>query len=147
MRAKQLEAREGQRTLLIVFDTGDEVSEGLLAVARDHAIDGAYFTGIGALSEATLGYWEWETKSYRRISVREQVEVLSLAGNVARGPDGGAKVHAHIVVGKSNGTAHGGHLLDARVRPTLEVMLVEVPKHLRRRLDAVTGLPLLDAGA
>jgi predicted DNA-binding protein with PD1-like motif len=146
MRAKQLEAREGQRTLLLVFDIGDEVADGLLTVAREHGIEGAYFTGIGALAEATLGYWEWETKRYRRIPVREQVEVLSLAGNVALGPDGGPKVHAHIVLGKPDGTAHGGHLLDARVRPTLEVMFVEVPKHLRRRLDTRTGLPLLDAG-
>lgn len=145
MRVRPLESREGQRTFLIIFDTGDEVSEGLLAVARERGIEGAYFTGIGALSEVTLGYWEWETKNYRQIPVREQVEVLSLTGNVALGPDGGTKVHAHVVAGKQDGTAHGGHLLDARVRPTLEVMLVEVPKHLRRRVDAETGLPLLDA--
>ncbi len=55
MRVKQLESREGRRTLLIVFDTGDEVSEGLLTVAREYGIEGAYFTAIGALSEATLG--------------------------------------------------------------------------------------------
>ena len=121
------------------------MSDGLLAVARERGIDGAYFTGIGALSEVTLGYWEWETKRYFQIPVREQVEVLSLSGNVALGPDGERKVHAHIVVGKRDGAAHGGHLLAGRVRPTLEVMLVEVPKHLRRRLDAGTGLPLLDA--
>ena len=147
MRAQPLENREGQRTLLIVFDIGDEVSEGLLTAARERGIEGAYFTGIGALSEVTLGYWEWETKSYLQIPLREQVEVLSLTGNIALGPDGEAKVHAHIVAGKRDGSAHGGHLLAARVRPTLEVMLVEVPKHLRRRLDARTGLPLLDVRA
>ena len=147
MHTKELERREGQRTLLVVFDVDDEVSSGLLGVAREHRIDGAYFTAIGALSEVTLGYWEWETKQYRRLPVREQVEVLSLAGNIALGPDGAPKVHAHIVISKRDGTAHGGHLLDARVRPTLEVMLVEVPKRLQRRLDAATGLPLLDARA
>jgi uncharacterized protein len=147
MRTKELERREGQRTLLIVFDIDDEVSDGLLAVAREHAIAGAYFTAIGALSEVTLGYWEWKSKQYLRLPVREQVEVLSLAGNIALGPDGAPKVHAHIVISKRDGSAHGGHLLDARVRPTLEVMLVEVPKRLQRRLDAATGLPLLDARA
>jgi uncharacterized protein len=147
MHTKEVECREGQRTLLVVFDVGDEVSDGLLAIAREHDISGAYFTAIGALSEVTLGYWEWETKQYRRLPVRDQVEVLSLAGNIALGPDGTPKVHAHIVISKRDGSAHGGHLLDARVRPTLEVMLVEVPKRLQRRLDPVMGLPLLDARA
>ena len=147
MRTRELERREGQRTLLVVFDTGDEVSDGLLTVAREHEVEGAYFTAIGALSEVTLGYFEWETKQYRRLPVREQVEVLSLAGSIALGPDGARKVHAHIVISKRDGSAHGGHLLDARVRPTLEVMLVEVPKRLQRRLDTASGLPLLDARA
>ena len=147
MRVKSLGSREGQRTLLVVFDIDDEVSDGLLTIAREHQVTGAYFTAIGALSEVTLGYWEWETKQYRRLPVREQVEVLSLAGNIALGPDGAPKVHAHIVISKRDGSAHGGHLLDARVRPTLEVMLVEVPEQLRRRIDARTGLPLLDVRA
>jgi predicted DNA-binding protein with PD1-like motif len=147
MRTKELERRDGQRTLLVVFDINDEVSDGLLATAREHQIEGAYFSAIGALSEVTLGYWEWKSKEYLRIPVREQVEVLSLTGNIALGPDGTPKVHAHVVISKRDGSAHGGHLLDARVRPTLEVMLVEVPKRLQRRLDMASGLPLLDARA
>jgi predicted DNA-binding protein with PD1-like motif len=52
-------------------------------------------------------------------------------------------LHAHVVVGKADGTAHGGHLLAAVVRPTLEVILVESPRHLQRRHDAETGLALI----
>jgi uncharacterized protein len=147
VRAKELESRDGRRTFAIVFDTGDEVAAGLLAFAREHEIAGAYFTAIGALRDVTLGYWRWETKHYERIPLREQVEVLSLAGNVALAPDGAPKVHAHVVVGKSDGTAHGGHLLEGHVRPTLEVMLVESPRHLRRTHDPATGLALLDVSA
>jgi predicted DNA-binding protein with PD1-like motif len=144
MQAHEVETKPGRRTFAIVFDAGEEVAEGLLAVVTEQAIEGAYFTGIGALSGLTLGYWDWETREYRRIPVREQVEVLSLAGNVAIGEDGRPRVHAHIVIGKSDGTAHGGHLLEAQVRPTLEVVLIEVPELLRRRHDSRTGLPLLD---
>lgn len=147
MRAKQIETRDGRRTFAIVFETGDEVAGALLHFARAHSIAGAYFTAIGALRDVTLGYWRWETKDYDRISVREQVEVLSLAGNVALAPDGGPKVHAHVVVGKADGTAHGGHLLEGQVRPTLEVNLVESPHELRRRYDPETGLALIDLGA
>jgi predicted DNA-binding protein with PD1-like motif len=55
---------------------------------------------------------------------------LTAIGAFERDP----KLHAHVVVGKSDGTAHGGHLLDAQVRPTLEVVLVEALQHLRRSM-------------
>ena len=70
------------------------------------------------------------------------MEVLSLLGNVAIKGDE-HKLHAHVVLGKRDGTAHGGHLLEAYVRPTLELIVTESPAHLRRVTDEKTGLPLL----
>jgi predicted DNA-binding protein with PD1-like motif len=147
VRTKEIDSHGGRRTFAVVFDAGDEVADGLLDVARRHAVAAAYFTAIGALRDVTLGYWRWETKEYDRIAVREQVEVLSLVGNIALAPDGAPKVHAHVVVGKADGTAHGGHLLEGHVRPTLEVILVESPRHLRRTHDPGTGLALIDPRA
>jgi uncharacterized protein len=146
VRARNIENVDGRRTFAIAFDVGDEVAEKLLAFAREHRVQGAYFTAIGALEDVTLGFWDGERKEYRRIPIHEQVEVLSLVGNVAL-ESGGPKVHAHVVVGKVDGTAHGGHLLQGHVRPTLEVVLVEVPEQLRRTFDPRTGLALLNLGA
>jgi predicted DNA-binding protein with PD1-like motif len=123
-----------QRTFAIVFDQGDEVLENLLAFARSEELSAAEFTGLGALSDVVLGYFDWQDKDYRRIPIAEQVEVLSLTGNVAL-QDGEPKLHPHIVVGKSDGTAHGGHLIEGHVRPTLEVIVTESPSHLQRRSD------------
>jgi predicted DNA-binding protein with PD1-like motif len=145
MQAKLL-GGEGEKTHVLVFDTGDEVMTGLLAFARERRIRAARFTAIGAFSSLTLGYFEWERKDYKRIRVDEQVEVLALTGDVAV-KAGEPKVHAHVVVGKADGTAHGGHLLDARVRPTLEVMLVESPAHLERVHDERSGLALIRVAA
>ena len=142
MKSREL-SRDGLRTFVLVFAPGDEVSDGLLVFAREHGVTGAHFTGIGALQQLRVGYWEPERKDYRATEIDEQVEVLSLAGNVATGPDGEPRIHAHIVVGKADGSAHGGHLLRARVRPTLEVVLTEVPTELRRSTDPATGLALL----
>jgi uncharacterized protein len=83
---------------------------------------------------------------YKHIPIDEQVEVVSLVGNVARGDDG-PRLHAHVVVGRKDGAAYGGHLLEAVVRPTLEIVLVETPARLRRRTDPSTGLALIDLGA
>src|ERR687898_1892973 len=144
VKAKLLDQRNGERTFAVVFDIGDEVASGLLAVAREHRLKGSYLTAIGALQDVVLGYWDWSTKKYQRIPLREQVEMVSLVGNVAVGPEGEPKVHAHVVVSKSDGTAHGGHLLEAHLRPTLEAIIVELPEHLQRSTDPETGLALLN---
>src|SRR2546426_11183493 len=133
---------QGQKTYVLVFDTGDEVITGLLDFAQKHDLGGSHFTAIGAFSNLIVGYFDWEKKDYKKIPFDEQVEVLSLVGDIAL-DQGEPKVHAHVVVGKSDGTAHGGHLLKAHVRPTLEVILVEAPQHLQRKPDKESGLALL----
>lgn len=146
MRYQQLNELGGMRSFVLVFDREDAVPDVLLDWAREHHITAASFTGIGAFSELTLGYFLPERREYEEIPIAEQVELLSLAGNVALDGDE-PKVHAHVVVGKRDGTAHGGHLLHARVRPTLELILVESSATMRRTLDRATGLPLLDPEA
>jgi predicted DNA-binding protein with PD1-like motif len=64
-------------------------------------------------------------------------------GDIAMSTNG-PTVHGHVVLAKADGSAHGGHLVSAHVRPTLEVILTESPRHLRRKMDAESGLPLID---
>jgi predicted DNA-binding protein with PD1-like motif len=132
------------RTFAVVFDQGEEVIAGLLRLATENRLGGAYLTAIGAFERVTLGFFDVTKKEYRPIPVHEQVELISLVGNIAQDDGGKPKVHAHVVVGKSDGTAHGGHLLEASVRPTLEVIVVESAKHLCRRTRPELGVALLD---
>jgi predicted DNA-binding protein with PD1-like motif len=69
-----------------------------------------------------------------------------LTGNVALA-GGGIKIHAHAVVGLRDGSTRGGHLKEASVFPTLEVIIEETPTELRRGYDPETGLPLIDLDA
>ena len=131
-----------QRTIALIFDAGDEVIAVLERFAQQRGLDAAHFTAIGAFERATLGYFGWEEKDYLKIPVNEQVEVLSLAGDIAL-QDGKRKIHAHAVLGRRDGSTLGGHLLQAHVRPTLELMLTETPAHLRRVHDPATGLALI----
>jgi predicted DNA-binding protein with PD1-like motif len=132
-----------QRTWAVVFDTGDTVIDRLTRFAGEKGLAGAHFTAIGAFRSAMLYYFDWESKEYHEIPIDEQVEVLALTGNVSRG-EGGPRVHAHVVLGTSAGNTRGGHLKEATVRPTLEVVLTEEPAHLCRTHDDETGLALLD---
>jgi predicted DNA-binding protein with PD1-like motif len=145
MRWRLIQAREGERTFALVFAPNDEAASGLLAFAREANLRAAHFTAIGAFSDVVLGFFDLDRKEYLKNPLREQVEVLSLIGNVAEFK-GQPKDHAHVVVGKRDGSAYGGHLLEAHVRPTLEVLAVESPRHLERVTDEATGLALLKLG-
>jgi len=131
------------KTFVVVFETGDELAEGLTKFASEQKLASSSFKAIGALSSVRLGWLNWETKLYEpSIHLDEQVELLSLIGDVAL-KDGEPQVHAHVVIGKRDGTAHGGHLLQAHVRPTCEVVLTESPAHLKKEFDPAAGIALI----
>jgi len=143
MRSKVLNESNGQRTFALIFDQGDEVVRELTQFIEREGITAAHLTAIGAFSDAVVRFFDWQAKKYQPISIREQVEVLALSGDVAVKEDGHPKAHLHAVLGKSDGTAHGGDLGEAHVRPTLELILTESPAYLRRRHDERTGLSLI----
>ena len=144
MKTKTLGDDSNERVL--VFDKGEEIVKALTDFVTAQAISAAHFTAIGALSDVVLGYFDRGRKDYKKIPLRQQVEVLSLVGDVAL--DGGKpRIHAHIVVGDAEGRAFGGHLLEGHVWPTLELILTQSPKQLRRKMDPETGLALLDPAA
>ena len=113
--------------------------------AAKERLGGAQVTAIGALSSAKLAFFDWETKQYRPIPVEEQVEVASLIGDIAVGPDGKPSVHVHAVLGRRDGTALAGHMQAGHVRPTLEIIITESPAHLCKVKDAESGLALISA--
>jgi predicted DNA-binding protein with PD1-like motif len=143
MKDSLVDHADGRRTFVIVLETGDEVMRLLVQFATERNLQGSHFTAIGAFSDAVVAYFDWRSRRYEQIDIQEQVEVLSLIGDIAIDGDE-RKVHAHVVLGKSDGSAHGGHLVSAHVRPTLEIVLTESPRHLRRRLDPESGLALID---
>ena len=134
---------ESPKTYALIFETGDELAEGLKKFATQQKLAAASFEAIGALSSVELAWFDWEDKKYHpSVSLHEQLELLSLIGDIALQDDKPA-VHAHAVVGKKDGTAHGGHLLKAHVRPTCEVIVTESPAHLRKVIDPESGVPLI----
>jgi uncharacterized protein len=134
---------EHPKTYVLIFETGSELAAGLKRFAEEQKLRGSSFKAIGALSSVKLGWFNWETKNYQTsVALDEQVELLSMIGDIAD-RDGKPEVHAHVIVAKADGTAHGGHLLEAKVRPTCEVILIESPAHLQKRMDAESGIALI----
>jgi predicted DNA-binding protein with PD1-like motif len=143
MRAKLIQDGP-EKTFALVFDTGEEVVAALLRFAKEHTLSAAHLSAIGAFQRVTLGFFEPTRREYTPIVIEQQVELLSLVGNIAQDDKGQPTLHAHVVVGKSDGTAYGGHLLEASVRPTMEIVIVESSQYLRRRMRDDVGAALLD---
>jgi predicted DNA-binding protein with PD1-like motif len=130
------------RDHLLVLDPDDEFFKSLTDFAKKNRIEGGSFSAIGAFQQATIAYWNRETKDYENIEVTEQVEVLALSGSIARSSDD-VKIHAHAVLGRRYGSTIGGHLMRGIVFPTLEIFVVDYGARLSRRKDDKTGLWLL----
>jgi uncharacterized protein len=136
-------AGEEPREYALIFGKGDEVASGLDQFAQEYGITSAHFTGVGAFRDVTVGWMDRERKAYKTIPIRQQVEVLTLAGDIALF-NGKPAVHTHLVVGLSDGAAKGGHLLEAHVYPTLEVIVTVDPVTMQKTFDPETGLALID---
>lgn len=147
MQATQINQTGTQRMFAVILENGDEVMASLKQFVEQHRLEAAQFTAIGAFRSAVLGYFDWETKDYRRIPVDDQVEVASFIGDLAQGPDNRPSLHVHCVLARRDGSAVAGHLLEGQVRPTLEIILTDSPVHLRKRHDPESGLALIDPSA
>ena len=132
---------------VVILDSGEEAFASLTKFANEARLTAASLTAIGAFEKATVGWFDFASKTYKKIEVAEQCEVLSAVGDVAVRDDGKASLHVHVVLGLSDGSTRGGHLLAGTVRPTLEAVLTEVPSKLRRRKRSDLGIALIDIGA
>jgi len=143
MKVQLLNGGTGTKEYAVIFAKGDEAFSGLQEFAEKYQIQSAHFTAIGALDGATLAWFDPQRKMYKKIPIHGQVEVVSMIGDIAL-YQGKPTVHTHMVVATSDGTTRGGHVLDAHVSPTLEVMVTVDPIAMRKRLDPETDLTLID---
>jgi len=143
MTVKLVKNTPEEKVYAIVFVKGDEVLSGLTDFAAKYNVGDAHFTGIGAVSSATTAWIDLEKKMYHPTVTNEQVEVLSLVGDIASF-NGKPVVHMHAVLGRHDGTTVGGHVWELNVNPTIEVFLTANTTPLAKRADPASGLKLID---
>lgn len=147
MQFKELHNAGGLRTFALILQAGDEAMSCLKRFATENGVGAAQMTAIGAFERAVLKYFDWNAKAYRDIPVAEQVEVAALIGDISLDPEKKPAIHVHLVLGRRDGSALAGHLGEGVVRPTLEVIIHETPRHLQKTFDTRSGLALIDIGA
>src|ERR1700719_3449782 len=143
MLVQLLSAEEPTKQYAVIFYQGDEAFSGLLEFAEKYHVTSAHFTAIGALNGATLGWFDPQRKMYKKVPITGQHEVIGMSGDIAL-YQGKPVVHTHTGVGSPDGTTQGGHVLEAYVSPTLEVMVTDDPVTMQKRFDPATDLTLID---
>jgi predicted DNA-binding protein with PD1-like motif len=143
MQVELLNPGEPTKQYAVIFYQGDEAFSGLLEFAEKYQVTSAHFTAIGALNKATLGWFDPQRKMYKKIPINGQHEVIGMSGDIAL-YEGKPVVHTHLVLGSPDGTTRAGHVLDAYVSPTLEVMVTVNPIAMQKRFDPETDLTLID---
>jgi predicted DNA-binding protein with PD1-like motif len=130
-------------TYVVVCDPGDEAIATLQEFARAEDLEASQITGVGGFERATVGWFDRAARQFRHIPVDEPTEVLSLIGDIAEDQDG-PSLNLHVVLGLSDGTTRGGHLIAGHVFPTLEVIVTEAPAELRKVMNRDIGVALID---
>jgi predicted DNA-binding protein with PD1-like motif len=143
MKIRLLSENAGVKHYVIILAKGDEVMSGLTDFARQNKVTSASFTAIGAFSHATVAWFDDTRKEFRLIPIEQQVELVSMIGNIALVNDQPV-VHTHVSVASSDGTMRGGHVMNAFVFPTLELFMTVYPTPLHKESDEATGLKLID---
>jgi uncharacterized protein len=136
MKSKLVAQSGGERTFVLILDPGDEAFAAISKFAEAERLSAASLTALGAFAKATVGWFDLAAKTYRKIPVDQQCEVLSAIGDVAIDDKGEPSLHMHVVLGLSDGKTRGGHLLTGSVQPTLEVTLTET-----RRICGASSVP------
>ena len=143
MKIRLLSENAGVKHYAIILAKGDEVMSGLTDFARHNKVTSASFTAIGAFSHATVAWFDDGRKEFKLIPIEQQVELVSMIGDIALVNDQPA-VHTHVAVASSDGTVRGGHVINAFVFPTLELFMTVYPTPLHKESDEATGLKLID---
>lgn len=120
---------------------GERVIASLTAFAKEHGLGAGTISGIGALTDVELGFYELGTKTYHRETFSDAFELLNLTGNISV-VDGEPFVHAHVTLGDAEYRARGGHLFEAEVEVTGEFVVTPLEGTVQRDMDEQIGLKL-----
>jgi predicted DNA-binding protein with PD1-like motif len=123
-------------------ERGDELINTLLEWCATKRVSSATFTGLGACDALELAYYNLRKKKYERHLITEELEILSLTGNIGT-LDGKPVVHVHGVFGRRDLSTLGGHLFSLRVSGACEIHMTVLTKEIQRKHDSETGLNLM----
>ena len=129
-------------TMLVRLQRGEEIMAQLKTLAREENILLAHVSGLGAVSRFAVGVYKLDEKKYYRNDFEGAYEITSLTGTIDT-MDGAFYAHIHMSAGNDRGEVFGGHLNEAVVSATCEMVITLIDGTVDRFYDKDdTGLNL-----
>ncbi len=135
--------RKAGDAYIVRLDLGERIVETLTALCLREEIGAASITGVGTCVEAELGSLDWETKTHRPRKFDGHFEIAALVGNVSV-QDGRPHVHLHATLADAECRSFSGHLHEAEIKATAEIVITPLAGGLPRRKDPDSGLNLIE---
>lgn len=126
----------------LILEKGEAIHESLKQMARELELPGAFITGIGAVKDVTIGYFDTKSNKYKEIDLKGTFELLSLKGDISWEGDE-PFIHLHAVLGLEDGSVKGGHLMRATIAVTGEIFIHKTGERLEREKVEEFGLSLI----
>jgi predicted DNA-binding protein with PD1-like motif len=127
---------------ILALKIGENLFEAITRCAQDAKLESASISGLGALDDVTIAYYNMETKTYQTKLFTGMFELVSLNGNIAV-LDGQYFTHIHAAIGDDQYQVFGGHIMDATVGPSAEITVIPLCSEIHRKYDERTGLKIM----
>jgi uncharacterized protein len=131
-----------QSDYIVKLEVGDKVHEAIQDFCHKENITTGWITGLGAIKDISLGYYNLTTRKYQFKHYEEIYEVMGLIGNIAL-IEGKPFLHIHTSISDENNTVSAGHLEYATVAVTLELRITAYKESISRLFEEAVGLKLL----
>lgn len=131
-----------QKPFILVLKKGENLFEGILRCADAANLQAASISGLGALDDVTIAYYNLDTKQYQTKLFHGMYELISLHGNISF-VEGKRFLHIHAALGTEEYNVIGGHIMEATVGPTAEITIVPLASPITREFNAEVGLKLM----
>jgi len=129
--------------IYVRVDKDDEILDSILKICNKESIRTAHFRGIGFCKKIELQTYLPEKEEFLSNVKNRACEMVSLDENVSPEDDGSLAIHAHSSFSFHDNYAIkmiGGHLKEAVVGYTAEIILTPAYKSIERMTDPKTGI-------
>lgn len=136
-----MEYRKFDNTIVARIDKGEEILEQLKIIAGKEQIKLAGVQALGAVSQFTAGVFKTAEKQYDSNVFKGNFEIVSLTGTIST-MNGEFYSHVHMSAGNEKGEVFGGHLNNALVSATCEMVITVIDGTVERAFNEEVGLNL-----
>ena len=134
-----MEYKKVKNHIIVRLDVGEEIISSIMNILKNEKIAFATITGIGATNDFTVGTYDVTNQLYNKSNYKGVYEIVSLLGNTST-MNNEPYIHIHMSAADKNNNVVGGHLNEAYISATAEIVLNIIETNVDRIKDPNTGL-------